>query len=172
MALSFSEHEERARAHGILASVAFLIIVPLGVLIPRYLRTFSNRWWWAHWLINLLVAAPLIFAGWAMAKSANNISQLSENHHSPVYCAISVWRGHPFRSHPVPLHPPSATPNYLHAGLGLLILALAGYQTHDGLYHQWEYATDNVHPVKRSLKNAWLALLLVIEPETKLSHAD
>ncbi|KAI9510105.1 hypothetical protein F5148DRAFT_1182489 [Russula earlei] len=152
MAIPFSVYEERARAHGILASVAFLIIVPLGVLIPRYLRTFSNRWWWAHWLINLLVAAPLIFAAWAMAKSARSISHLPTNHHSVGRTIFGLYIvqflfGAVIHFVRVPI--------ILHVGLGLLIL------THGGLYHQWEYATGNVHPVKGSLKHAWLALLLI-----------
>jgi hypothetical protein len=34
---------DTARAHAILASVTFLVVLPLGVLIPRYFRTFTTK---------------------------------------------------------------------------------------------------------------------------------
>jgi hypothetical protein len=70
--------------------------------------------------------------------------------------------------------------NYLHAILGLVILAMAGYQVrplppnvllplplillnqiHDGIYTEWPFMTANIPPVSDSAKHAWLALLIV-----------
>jgi hypothetical protein len=34
---------DTARAHACLASVTFLIVLPLGVLVPRYFRTFTTK---------------------------------------------------------------------------------------------------------------------------------
>ena len=73
--------------------------------------------------------------------------------------------------------------NYLHAILGLVILAIGGYQVrlfqarcsaattegterlsnqiHDGIYTEWPLMTANIPPVKDSAKHAWLALLIV-----------
>jgi hypothetical protein len=36
-------------AHAVLVSVAFLILLPLGALLPRYLRTVTPRWVRLHW---------------------------------------------------------------------------------------------------------------------------
>ncbi|KAH9962052.1 hypothetical protein BJV74DRAFT_871461 [Russula compacta] len=131
-----SEYEKRVRDHALLASIAFLIIIPLGVLLPRYLRTFTNRWWWAHWIINLLISAPLIYASMAMAVRANHITHFPIDHHKRVGWAIfSLYSAQlllgPFIHFVrVPFlfvghRPPQ---NYLHAILGLTILAMAGYQ--------------------------------------------
>jgi hypothetical protein len=41
--MALTEYETKVRNHALLAGIAFLVIVPIGVLIPRYLRTFTNR---------------------------------------------------------------------------------------------------------------------------------
>ena len=39
----FIEFKKNASAHGLLAGFAFLVVLPVGVLIARYTRTFTNR---------------------------------------------------------------------------------------------------------------------------------
>ena len=39
----FSEFKKDASVHGLLASISFLVVLPAGVLIARYLRTFTHR---------------------------------------------------------------------------------------------------------------------------------
>jgi hypothetical protein len=51
--------------------------------------------------------------------------------------------------------------NYFHAFLGLVILILAAYQVHYGLYTEWAFATGGLHVVPMSAKRAWLALIIV-----------
>ena len=41
--MSLSEYEKKVRTHALLMGIAFLVIIPTGVLIARYLRTFTNR---------------------------------------------------------------------------------------------------------------------------------
>jgi hypothetical protein len=41
--MSLTEYEKKVRSHALLVAIAFLVVLPLGVLIPRYLRTFTNR---------------------------------------------------------------------------------------------------------------------------------
>ncbi len=38
-----SDYEKKVRDHALLAGIAFLVLIPVGVLIPRYLRAFTNR---------------------------------------------------------------------------------------------------------------------------------
>ena len=38
-----SEYEKKVRVHALLAATAFLVLIPVGVLIPRYLRTSINQ---------------------------------------------------------------------------------------------------------------------------------
>jgi ABC-type phosphate transport system permease subunit len=41
--MSLTEYEKKVRTHALLMGIAFLVIIPIGVLIARYLRTFTNR---------------------------------------------------------------------------------------------------------------------------------
>ncbi|KAG8941717.1 hypothetical protein FRC03_004045 [Tulasnella sp. 419] len=62
--------ERKLVTHGILMSLAFLVLLPIGALIPRYTRTvpaLQNKWFTAHWIVQFLISSPLIFAGWALA---------------------------------------------------------------------------------------------------------
>jgi hypothetical protein len=40
--LPLSEYEKRVRDHALLAVIAFMILLPIDVLMSRYWRTFSN----------------------------------------------------------------------------------------------------------------------------------
>ncbi|KAI0248130.1 hypothetical protein BJV78DRAFT_1285015 [Lactifluus subvellereus] len=167
--MPLSLYEERVRNHALLMSISFLILLPIGALIPRYLRTFTNRWWWAHWLTVFLITGPLIFAGLAMAVRANHLSHYPIDHHKKVgYAIISLYSAQlllgvfihfirvPFLF--VGHRPPQ---NYLHVMFGFAILAMAGYQIHYGLYIEWPLGTGDIHPIKKSAKHAWLALLII-----------
>ena len=102
--IGLSEYEKRVRDHGLLAAIAFLVLIPVGVLIPRYLRTFTNRlvltpaahpeapcestlthlycrWWWGHWITNFLISGPLVFAAWAMGHKAHELTDSPMDHH-------------------------------------------------------------------------------------------
>jgi len=167
--IPLSEYEKRVRDHALLATIAFMILLPIGVLIPRYWRTFSNRWWWLHWVINLFFSAPIAYAALAMGVSANHLSLYPIDHHKRVGYAIFTLYSlqlllgifiHTVRTPGLfILHRPPQ--NYLHAAFGLTILAMAGYQVHYGLYIQWPSLTGDIHPVPESAKHAWLALLIV-----------
>ncbi|KAI9442739.1 hypothetical protein H4582DRAFT_1809761 [Lactarius indigo] len=164
-----SEYEKRVRDHGLLAAIAFLVIIPVGVLIPRYLRTFTNRWFWGHSITNFLFSAPLVFAAWAMGSKAGDLTDSPMDHHKRIgYVIFSLYIVQvvlgafihyiripfPFLGH----RPPQ---NYIHALLGLTILAMANYQVHYGIYVEWPLMTGDIHPVKQSAKHAWLALVIV-----------
>jgi len=41
--MPLSEYEKNVRTHALLVGIAFLVILPIGALVPRYLRTFTNR---------------------------------------------------------------------------------------------------------------------------------
>jgi len=167
--MALTDYEKKVRTHALLMGIAFLVVIPTGVLIARYLRTFTNRWWWAHSLINFIVAGPLVFAGWGMAGSAHHLSRMPIDHHKRVgYTILGLYIAqiviglfiHVVR---VPFlfifhRPPQ---NYFHAILGLVILAMAGYEIHDGIYTEWPFMTANIPPVKDSAKHAWLALLII-----------
>jgi len=168
--LPLSPIEMKARTHALLCSTGFLILLPLGVLLARYTRTFTNHWFWGHAVMQLVISGPVIFAGWAMGHELMNELELESLHdpHKNIGIALlamyatqlllgaiihafkmpGLFRGH---------RPPQ---NYLHVALGLAILALAAYQVHYGLYIEWLY-TGGAHQIVESAKQAWLALVIV-----------
>ncbi|EIN04623.1 hypothetical protein PUNSTDRAFT_75977 [Punctularia strigosozonata HHB-11173 SS5] len=172
--LPFTPIESRARTHALLSSIGFLILLPLGVLLARYARTFTSRWWWAHGLIQFVVSGPVILAGWAYGYQTTQRLFTGGNWvdtHKKIGLALlvlylfQVFFGlfvH-FLKFPrfarTPLHRPPQ--NYLHAILGLAILALAAYQVHYGLYTEWPRSTGGLHAVTQEAKHAWLALIIV-----------
>jgi len=162
--------EVMARNHAIVSTVGFLILLPLGVLLARYARTFTRRWFWGHAVMQLVISGPVIFAGWAMGHSLANTLKLESLYdpHQQIGIALlamyvtqlllgtvihfvklpGLFRGH---------RPPQ---NYLHVALGLAILALAAYQVHYGLTIEW-LMTGGLHQVPNSAMHAWMALIIV-----------
>ena len=109
-----NKYEVKARNHALLCTIGFLILLPLGALVPRYLRTLTQRyvslyyltytfpfilalarWWYAHWIIQFLLSGPVIFAGWAMGyQTANELftgPRFSDPHEVstmlPIHCS-------------------------------------------------------------------------------------
>jgi hypothetical protein len=42
-------------AHAIFCVVGFLLFLPAGALVARYLRTFTSSWFTSHWIIQFLI---------------------------------------------------------------------------------------------------------------------
>jgi len=67
--VALTPDERKIRTHGIFMSVGFLILLPLGIFIARFSRTIpflQNKWFTAHWVVQFVIASPIIFAGWAI----------------------------------------------------------------------------------------------------------
>ncbi|KII84247.1 hypothetical protein PLICRDRAFT_179510 [Plicaturopsis crispa FD-325 SS-3] len=163
--------EVLARRHALLSSIGFLILLPLGVLVTRYLRTFTARWWFGHWIIQFLISGPVIFAGWAyghqttMTLGTPNFMDIHQKIGVVLlilYLAQLVLGAviHFFKTPSLfsGRRPPQ---NYLHAVLGLVILALAAYQVHYGLVTEWLLVAGGLHAIPQSAINAWMALIIV-----------
>ncbi|KAJ7727002.1 hypothetical protein DFH07DRAFT_757882 [Mycena maculata] len=163
--------EIKARNHALVSSIGFLVLLPLGVLLARYARTFTRTWFWGHATMQFIISGPVIFAGWAMGYrlSGELGSQTLLDRHQKIGIALlalyvtqlllgtiihffkmsSLFRGH---------RPPQ---NYLHVALGLAILALAAYQVHYGITIEWYFAFGDENPVTDHAMHAWLALIIV-----------
>ncbi|KAL0563782.1 AdoMet-homocysteine methyltransferase, partial [Marasmius crinis-equi] len=53
-------------AHAIFCTLGFLLVLPVGVLLARYLRTFSDVWFKGHWIIQWPLAGAFIVIGVAL----------------------------------------------------------------------------------------------------------
>ncbi|TFK37974.1 hypothetical protein BDQ12DRAFT_652212 [Crucibulum laeve] len=166
-----SDVERKAEHHAILCTVGFLICLPIGVLVARYTRTLPYRWFYAHWIIQLVISGPIIFAGWSMGYMTTNM--LEQGHfidpHEKIGLSllilyiIQLFMGafvHFFKF-PSLFGGLRAPHNYFHVFLGLIIFILAAFQVHYGLYTEWAFATGGLHVVPDSAKHAWMALIIV-----------
>ncbi|KAJ7204511.1 hypothetical protein GGX14DRAFT_647408 [Mycena pura] len=163
--------EIKARNHGIILAVGFLILLPIGVLIARYTRTFNPHWFWSHASIQLVLSGPVIFYGWAQGYQVARqleLQNLNDPHQKIGIALLALYvtqlllgafvhfvkLPRLFRGHRAPW-------NYLHVALGLAILGLAAYQVHYGFTIEWEFALQGLHTVTPRAMHAWLALVIV-----------
>jgi hypothetical protein len=169
--IPLTPYEEKAKKHAILCTTGFLVILPLGSLFARYARTFTNKWLYVHGTIQVLIAGPIIYAGWAegyQLAGELGVPNFKVSVHQKIGLALlllylvqivlgpavhlfkmrSIFRGH---------RPPH---NYLHVAVGLSIIALASYQVHYGLYFEW-YDFVGIHLIPKSCRSAWLALTII-----------
>lgn len=55
-----STNEGALLAHAVLSCIGFLILLPIGALIPRYLRTFITGWFLYHWIFQFALGMLLL----------------------------------------------------------------------------------------------------------------
>ncbi|KIK63346.1 hypothetical protein GYMLUDRAFT_41071 [Collybiopsis luxurians FD-317 M1] len=164
--------EVMARNHAILATTGFLILLPIGALIPRYLRTFTPAWFPVHFAIQLFLSGPVIFAAWYYGWKTSDVLGLGHflDPHQKMGLVLLIL--YVFQlllglfTHFIklrsPFGPGTRPPqNYFHVFLGLVILVLAAEQVHYGLYIEWAFATGGLHVVPMSAKRAWIALIVI-----------
>jgi len=166
-AQKFAEFKKDASVHGLLAGLSFLVILPAGVLIARYLRTFTNRWYTAHWIINLVLGLPLVLVAWVMGRNAHHFGHggaLTPHGRIGLFI-IGLYIAqlvlglfiHYIRI-PFPAFGHRPPQNFLHAVQGLVILGLANYQIYDGIYHKTLFLAPHV---RQTAKRVWLALNII-----------
>jgi len=170
-ALPLNSLEIRLRSHAILCIVGFLIILPIGVLVPRLTRTLPYKWFYVHWFIQLAVGLPIIVTGWSLGYKAN--LSLGTPHFQDTHEAIGlallilyltqlvIGASVHFFKFPTRFRGHRAPHNYLHVLLGIAIIILSEFTSHYGLYIEWDLITGGVHKVPASAKHAWLALVII-----------
>jgi len=99
------------------------------------------RWLLPHWIIQFVVAGPIIFAGWALGyKSAQVLQPVPPTHFFDTHlkCGLALLilyliqlvlglSAHFFKFRHQ-LHGHRAPHNYIHAAVGIAIFILAAYQ--------------------------------------------
>ncbi|KAJ3757576.1 hypothetical protein EV360DRAFT_71023 [Lentinula raphanica] len=164
--------EIMAKNHAILATTGFLILLPVGVLIARYARTFTPIWFPVHFVVQLFLSGPVIFAAWYYGWKTSNVLGLGhflDPHQKMglvllILYVVQLFLG--LFTHFIklrsPFGPGTRPPqNYFHVFLGLVILILAAEQVHYGLYIEWAFATGGLHVVPMAAKRAWIALIVI-----------
>ena len=87
-------------AHAIMSTMGFLILLPLGGIIARWGRTFSDKWFYYHWKVQVLFGIPVVVIGWALGplsvaeegvKHANDAHKVC-GHFPRLYSRTSLLR--------------------------------------------------------------------------------
>ncbi|KAG6830162.1 hypothetical protein H0H92_001891 [Tricholoma furcatifolium] len=136
-------------AHAIFCVVGFLLFLPSGALLARYLRTFTPTWFVGHTVAQFWLAGPTIIIGVSLGVKAVTTSgamHLNDTHKrlgvaifflyfvQLILGAVIHWIK-PRNTSRRPIQ------NYAHAVIGLLIIAMAMYQVHDGFQNEWPRTT-------------------------------
>lgn len=56
--------------HAVLCSIGFLLVLPVGALVARWLRTVNRHWFKVHWITQLVLGGSTILAGLGVAVAA------------------------------------------------------------------------------------------------------
>lgn len=158
-------------AHAILCVVGFLGLLPAGVLIARYSRTFTNKWFFGHWVFQLVLAGPIIIAGFACGISAVHTSgNKVKDTHMDLGIAIFVlyvaqfvlgFVIHFFKPSSWTVDQRRPLQNYGHAILGLAIIGLSFYQVRLGYHTEWVNTTGR-QPISNAANIVWYVWVALI----------
>ncbi|KAF8906571.1 hypothetical protein CPB84DRAFT_1882361 [Gymnopilus junonius] len=137
-------------AHAIFCTVGFLLFLPAGALLARYLRNFlPTTWFQTHWIVQFVIAGPTILIG--VILGIESVAEAKAFHLNDTHkkwgiaifilylaqCAFGAFV-HFIKKKDRKRRPPK---NYLHAILGLAIIGLALYQVHSGYHYEWPSTT-------------------------------
>lgn len=158
-------------AHAVLCTVGFLGFLPIGALVARWFRTFTNKWFTPHWIFQLAIAGPVIVAGFACGVSAVHTSgnPVKDTHMKVgivifVLYIVQLALGafvHYVKPTSWTVQKKRPIQNYGHAVLGLLIIALAFYQVRTGYHDEWP-KTSGRAPISNAANIVWYIWVVII----------
>ncbi|KAJ4488215.1 hypothetical protein J3R30DRAFT_3695951 [Lentinula aciculospora] len=147
--LPYAAHELIIFGHGFLLSIGMLVLLPAGALVARWTRTYTEKWFRLHKLLNFMIALPVILVGWILGPFAVfNAQAIHFKDSHQIYGVfmlviyllqlslgryIHARRGLANRS----MHAPS---NILHVCLGFVVIGAGFFQVRSGM-NEWEEHT-------------------------------
>jgi len=154
-------------AHAIFCVVGFALFLPCGVLLARYLRTFTPTWYTGHWIAQFGIAGPTIIVGIVLGFEASGKigATLWDNHKKTglavfvlylVQCGVGAFI-HYVKPKNSRGRPPQ---NYFHAVFGLTIIALSMYQIRTGYKQEWPNFTGLAVP--KGVNTLWIVWCILL----------
>ncbi|KLO18557.1 hypothetical protein SCHPADRAFT_113148 [Schizopora paradoxa] len=160
----FKTFEKLIVAHAVIVTMGFLVILPTGAMVARWGRMVSDKWFYYHWFIQVVISIPIVVIGWTLgplAVAEQGAKHADDSHKAigillfPLYI-IQLCLGtfiHFFKKPYPQRHPPQ---NFVHGGLGIIIVVLAFVQTRTGLTKEWTKATSRGIALN-IFSNLWIA---------------
>ncbi|KZS98628.1 hypothetical protein SISNIDRAFT_404495 [Sistotremastrum niveocremeum HHB9708] len=156
-------------AHAAIATFGFIVLLPTGALIARWLRTTNINWFMGHWVVQLAIAGPVIGLGLALGVLSvieSGAPHLNDPHKKLGVALLALYVAQcslgafiHFIKNPERKRRPAQ--NYAHAILGLTIIALALYQVWIGFRTEWPLNTGR-DPVPHAATTAWIVWTVVL----------
>ncbi|KAJ3554146.1 hypothetical protein NM688_g3256 [Phlebia brevispora] len=173
--IPLENYEKLLIAHGILTAVGFLVLLPFGALLARYIRVFTPLWFTGHWIFQFALGLPVIVAGVALGiagVSQSGSPHLDDTHMKwgvaifVLYFAQLLLGALVHWVKPKVAKPGFRRPihNYLHAIFGLFIIAVSFYQVRTGFREEWPESTGrgDVSNAANIIWYIWVVLMPVL----------
>ncbi|EJD42282.1 CBD9-like protein [Auricularia subglabra TFB-10046 SS5] len=158
--------------HAVLFAVGFLVMLPIGALIARLLRTSveGKTWFRAHAVVQGWLTFPIMVVAFAFATSA--VEQRGAAHYDDFHKRLGLalfilyLLQVLFGSIVHFVKPRSAAArrplqNYAHAVVGLVIIGLAYAQVRNGYEHEWSEATGRGKP-SNAVNVLWIVWVVAL----------
>jgi len=170
---SSDNHHQRMMivSHAIVCVVGFALLLPSGVLLARYLRTFTPTWYTGHWIAQFGIAGPVIIAGFVLGFKASGKEEATQwDTHKKTgvvlfalylfQCSLGAFIHYVKPKNFVTIVGRQPQ-NYFHAVFGLAIIALAMYQIRTGYRDEWpQYAQSG--DVPKGVNVLWIVWCIVL----------
>ncbi|KAF8586721.1 hypothetical protein K439DRAFT_1631448 [Ramaria rubella] len=155
-------------AHAVIATFGFLFLLPGGVLLARYTRTISLRWFKGHWIIQAGIGGPVIIIGCALGfVGVRQQGVYIPSIHKTIGKALlglylaQCFLGTFIHFVKIPFRLGRPPQNYGHALLGLTIIALALYQVRLGYSEEWPNTTGR-GPLGSGINIVWIVWVVLL----------
>ncbi|KAJ6507415.1 hypothetical protein C8R47DRAFT_1101225 [Mycena vitilis] len=166
--IPLTPYQRMVVAHAIFSVVGFALLLPVGVLMARYLRTFSPTWYTGHWIAQFGIAGPVTITGVVLGfKAAGPIGyKILDDHKKTGIVLFGLYFAqcivgaliHYVKPKKATARPPQ---NYFHAVLGLTIIALSMYQIRTGYRTEWPNFTG-LGSVPSGVNILWMVWVIIL----------
>ncbi|KAJ7233918.1 hypothetical protein C8J57DRAFT_1381237 [Mycena rebaudengoi] len=166
--IPFTPYQRMVIAHALFCVVGFAVLLPIGALLARYLRTATPTWFTGHWIAQFGVAGPVIITGFILGfQAAGKLkATLWDDHKRFGVVLVSLYILqcivgaiiHWVKPKKNTGRPPQ---NYFHAVFGITIIALGMYQIRSGFNVEWPTYSGR-GSVPTAISNLWIAWCVLL----------
>ncbi|KAI0769437.1 CBD9-like protein [Trametes elegans] len=163
--LPLQPYQKMIIAHGLLCTIGFLMFLPAGALLARYARTYSSAWFTGHWVFQFALAGPAVVAGVALGIAVvENVQapHLNDEHKRWGVAIFVLYFAQIALGAVIHWVKPTSwiagkrrpAQNYVHAVLGIAIVAFAFYQVRTVFREEWP-RTSGRPPISKAVDIVW-----------------